>query len=61
MRNRFVLTLAARIRFYPFPHSLYLSFFYLFFQQQQGGGGGEDAEFNFFSFDSFSDIVCIFS
>jgi uncharacterized protein YhhL (DUF1145 family) len=63
MRNRFALTLHARIRFYLFSHSMSLLFFFKQKKKEKKKEKkkGEKMQILFFSsLDSFPYTVCIF-
>jgi hypothetical protein len=54
------LNIMLGLDFIFFPIACLCCFSILYFFKKKKNGG-EDAEFYFFSFDSFSDIVCIFA
>jgi hypothetical protein len=62
MRTSLILPHKLGLDIFSFSHSMFLLFFCLFFFNiKKNKNGGEDVEFLFFSFDNFSDIVCIFA
>jgi hypothetical protein len=61
MRTGLALPYKLEIDVISFSISMSLLFFCLIFQKKKKKLGGEDAEFFFFSLDSFSDIACVFA